>query len=50
MDLGSEGDSVFLGSFLHGKKIEKRHSAIPVADKSADIIKIICVEPWKLLE
>jgi hypothetical protein len=49
MDLGSEGDSVFW-SFLHEKKTDKRHSAIPVANKSADIIKIICAELLELLE
>jgi hypothetical protein len=31
------------------KKIDKRHSAIPVANKCADIIKIICMELLELL-
>jgi hypothetical protein len=32
------------------EKKDKRHSANPAANKSADIIKIICVELLKLLE
>jgi hypothetical protein len=49
MDLGSEGDTV-LWSFLHEKKPDKQHSAIPVANKCADRIKIICMELLELLE
>jgi hypothetical protein len=49
MDLGSEGDSVFL-VISAWKKTNKRHSAILAANKCADRIKIICMELLELLE
>ena len=49
MDLGSAGDYVFL-VISAWKKTDKRHNTIPVANKCADIIKIVCMELLELLE